>query len=223
MPKITVHHLEKSRSTRVLWALEELDLDYEIVEYKRNPKTMRAPPELRRVHPLGKSPVVDVDGMVLAESGAVLEYLVERFGEGRLRPTDPELAQRCRYWLHYAEGSLLPPLLVRLIEGQIRKAPVPFFIRPITRGIASQVEKSYSGPEITNHLRFIEEALGEHEWFAGPERSIADIQMSYPLQAATSRGGIGEHPRIARWIERVEALPAYQRAIERGGVMASPA
>lgn len=215
MPDIVVHHLERSRSQRVLWLLEELGVPYRIERYVRHPKTLRAPPELRSIHPLGRSPVVVVDGVVLAESGAILEELAARFGDGSLVPTDPDAARRMRFWLHYAEGSLMPPLLVALVLSQIRKAPWP--VRPIARGIASTVHRRFSGPEIASHLAFIEASLADGPWFAGAELSLADVQMCFPVEAALTRGSAGDLPRTRAWLERVHGRPAWGRALEKGG------
>lgn len=216
---ITVHHLNNSRSQRVLWLLEELGLAYEIVRYERNPKTMLAPPELKQIHPLGKSPVV-VDGeAVLAESGAVIEYLVEKYGDGRLKPaagTPDKL--RWTYFLHYAEGSVMAPLLMKLVFDRVETSPAPFFVKPIARGIAKKVKGSYIQPQIDQHLKFLEAELGERDWFAGAEFSAADIQMSFPLEAAAARGGLDSaYPRLTAFLTRIHARPAYQRALERGG------
>ena len=217
---ITVHHLNNSRSQRVLWLLEELGLPYEIVHYQRDPKTMLAPPSLRAVHPLGKSPVVTTeDGLALAESGAILETLVERYGNGRLAPPagTPE-ALRYRYWMHYAEGSAMPPLLLKLVFDQIEKAKMPFFARPIAKGIAAKAKAAFILPNIRSHLDFMEAELGKSEWFAGTDFSGADIQMSFPVEAAAVRGGLdAKRPRLMAYLERIHARPAYQRALERGG------
>ena len=218
---ITVHHLENSRSQRVLWLLEELGTPYTVKRYARNPKTMLAPPELKAVHPLGKSPVIDDDGTVVAESGAIVEYLVEAHGGGRLKPPPgtPE-ARRYTYWLHFAEGSLMPPLLVALIFAKVRSAKVPFFVKPILKGIAAQVHKAYIDPNVTSLLAFMEAELAQREWFAGDEFSAADVQMSYPLEAAAAgRAGFTaqSHPKLHAWLLRCQARPAYQRALAAGG------
>jgi len=213
---ITVHHLEKSRSHRVLWALEELGVPYEIVTYARHPVTMLAPPELRRVHPLGKSPVV-VDGThTLAESGAILEHLVERHGAGRLVPTGEEERIRYRFFLHYAEGSVMPPLLLKLVfETMKKRAPWP--VKPIARAVANKVLGDFVHPQMKTHFDFIEAALGKSTWFAGEELTAADIQMSFPLQAFAARGDVSDKPRIRAFVERMEQRPAWKRAVERGG------
>ncbi|MBT2321358.1 glutathione S-transferase [Variovorax paradoxus] len=217
---ITVHHLNNSRSQRVLWLLEELELPYEIVHYQRDPKTMLAPASLRAVHPLGKSPVVVTDeGLALAESGAVIETLIERYGNGRLAPAagTPE-ALRYRYWLHYAEGSAMPPLLLKLMFDQIEKAKMPFFAKPIAKAIAGKAKAALIMPNIKNHLEFMEGELGKSEWFAGHAFSGADIQMSFPVEAAVARGGLGaSRPKLMAYLERIHTRPAYLRALERGG------
>ncbi len=217
---ITVHHLNRSRSQRVLWLLEELGQPYEIVHYHRDPLTSLAPPELRRVHPLGKSPVVVTDdGATLAESGAILEALAERHGAGSLVPAagTPE-ALRYRYWLHYAEGSAMPPLLLKLVFDRIEKAKMPFFARPIARGIVAKAKAGFIQPQIEQHLNFMEAELANREWFAGDSFTAADIQMSFPVEAAKARGGLNaRRPRLMAWLERARARPAYQRALERGG------
>lgn len=217
---ITVHHLNNSRSQRVLWLLEELELPYEIVHYQRDPKTMLAPPTLRAVHPLGKSPVVTTDeGLTLAESGAVVETLIERYGNGRLAPAagTPE-ALRYRYWLHYAEGSAMPPLLLKLVFDQIEKAKMPFFAKPIAKAIAGKAKAAFITPNIKSHLDFMEGELGKSKWFAGNAFSGADIQMSFPVEAAVARGGLdATRPKLMAYLERIRARPAYMRALERGG------
>ena len=210
---VTVHHLNFSRSLRVLWMLEELGLDYTLREWQRD-KDFRAPEEARSVHPLGRFPMVAVDDVVLAESGAILEYFAER--EGKLGPANDAEKLEYRFFLHYAEGSVMPPLLVQLILNKLRAAPMPFFIRPVARGIASKLEASYSGPALELHLGFIERTLAGREFFAGEHFSMADIQMFYPVEAGLSRGG-GAFPNMSAWRDRVCARPAYQRAEARGG------
>jgi glutathione S-transferase len=217
---IIVHHLNNSRSQRVLWLLEELELPYEIVHYQRDPKTMLAPPTLRAVHPLGKSPVVTTDeGLTLAESGAVVETLIERYGNGRLAPAagTPE-ALRYRYWLHYAEGSAMPPLLLKLMFDQIEKAKMPFFAKPIAKAIAGKAKAAFITPNIKSHLDFMEGELGKSKWFAGNAFSGADIQMSFPVEASAQRAGLdASRPKLMAYLERIRARPAYMRALERGG------
>lgn len=210
---IKVHHLNYSRSLRVLWLLEELGLDYSIQSWERD-KDFRAPAAAAEIHSLGRFPMVEVDGRVLAESGAVLEYFADR--EGKLRPTDEEEKLECRFFLHYGEGSVMPPLLVRLIFDRLRAAPMPFFIKPIARGIADKVDQSYTHPALDLHLGFVEQTLSEHPYFAGDTFSIADIQMFYPVEAALSRAK-AERPNMAAWRDRVTSRPAYQRAEAQGG------
>ncbi len=216
---IIVHHLNNSRSQRILWLLEELGLDYEIKKYQRDPKTMLAPPELRAVHPLGKSPVVQDGDTIVAESGAIIEYLVGRYGDGRLAPPagTPERL-RHTYFLHYAEGSAMPPLLLKLVFDRVESSPAPFFVRPIARAIASKVKESFVLPQIRQHLAFLEGELAERDWFAGDAFSAADIQLSFPLEAAAARGGLdARYPKLSAFLERIHARPAYRRALERGG------
>jgi glutathione S-transferase len=222
---ITLHHLENSRSQRVLWLLEELGLPYEVKRYARDAQTMLAPPELTRVHPLGKSPVITDDAggetetVTVAESGAVVEYLLETHGGGLLRPVagTPE-ARRFTYWLHFAEGSAMPPLLMKLVFDKVRSAPVPFFIKPVVKGVADKVTSSFIAPNIKRQLDFMETELASRPWFAGNEFTGADIQMSFPLEAAAGRAGLdNKWPRLTDWLQRIHARPAYQRALAAGG------
>ena len=216
---LVVHHLNNSRSQRVLWLLEELGVDYEIRRYQRDPKTMLAPPELRAVHPLGKSPVVTDGALVLAESGAIVDYLAQRHGGGRLVPAagTPERL-RYAYWLHYAEGSLMPPLLLKLVFDRVERGPMPFFARPVARAIAVKVGRAFIEPQLRTHLDFLEGELASAPWFAGADFSAADVQMSFPLEAAAARGGLDAgRPRLTDWLARIHARPAYRRALEKGG------
>lgn len=216
---IVVHHLNNSRSQRVLWLLEELGLDYEIVRYQRDPKTMLAPPELRAVHPLGKSPVITDNGVVVAESGAIVEYLVETYGNGRLvPPAGTAERRRWTYFLHFAEGSAMAPLLMKLVFDRVETSPAPFFVKPIAKAIARKVKGSYIEPQIAAQLTYLENELAASPWFAGAEFSAADIQMSFPLEAAAARGGLdASRPQLTDFLRRIHARPAFQRAIERGG------
>lgn len=216
---ITVHHLNNSRSQRILWLLEELGVPYEIKRYQRDPKTMLAPPELRQIHPLGKSPVITDGELTLAESGAIVEYLADRYGAGVLIPVPgtPERL-RCNYWLHYAEGSAMPPLLLKLVFRRVETAPAPFFVKPIARGIAHKVLQSFVDPQLKLHLDYLEGELGRSEWFAGHAFSVADIQLSFPLEAFAARGGLdASYPRLSAFLQRIHARPAYQRALQNGG------
>ena len=216
---ITVHHLNNSRSQRVLWLLEELGLDYDIKRYQRDPQTMLAPAALREVHPLGKSPVISDGPLTIAESGAIVEYLVERYGKGALAPAagTPERL-RYTYWLHFAEGSAMPPFLLKLIFDRIEKAKMPFFARPIARSIAQRAKSSFVEPNIKRNLDYMEAELGRSAWFAGAQFTAADIQMTMPLEIAVIRAGLdASRPRLMAFLERVHARPAYRRALQRGG------
>ena len=216
---ITVHHLENSRSQRVLWLLEELGVPYEVQRYERNKQTNLAPPELKAVHPLGKSPVITDGALTVAETGAIIEYLVERHGGAHLVPTagTPEKL-RYSYWLHFAEGSAMPPLVMTLVFNRVRNAPLPFFLKPVARGIADKVINGYIAPNISSQLDFMESELKDRDWFAGNAFSAADVQMSFPLEAAASRGGLdARYPRLTDFLARIHARPAYQAALKRGG------
>ena len=216
---IVVHHLNNSRSQRILWLLEELGLEYEIKSYQRDRKTMLAPPELRAIHPLGKSPVIEDGANVVAESGAIIEYLIERYGHGALVPaagTPDKL--RYTYFLHYAEGSAMTPLLMKLVFDRVETAPMPFFAKPIARGIARKVKSTFIQPQIKAHLAYLESELAARPWFAGADFSGADIQVSFVLEAASARGGLdATYPNLAGFLTRIHARPAYQRALTRGG------
>ncbi|MBM0743740.1 glutathione S-transferase [Phormidium sp. CLA17] len=217
---IIVHHLNNSRSQRILWLLEELGLEYDIKYYDRDPKTMLAPASLREVHPLGKSPVITDGATTVAESGAIVEYLVDRYGEGRFAPL-PNTPERLRYtyWLHYAEGSAMPPLLLKLIFDRIEQEPLPFFVKPVARLISNKTKSSFINPQITQHLSYLESELGKSPWFAGTEFTAADIQMSFPIEVAMARGGLdASQPKLLDFLDRIHTRPAYQRALERGGV-----
>ena len=214
---LTVHHLNNSRSQRVLWLLEELGVPYEIVRYQRLPN-MRAPEALYAIHPLGKSPVITDHGNTIAESGAILEYIVDGYGEGRLIPPakTPERL-RYTYWLHAAEGSAISPLFLKLLFTLMPKR-APALLRPIVRKVSNQALTSLVNPQVKQHMAFWEAELGKSEWFAGDEFTAADIQMSFPLEAAAARGGLEQgHPRAMAFLDRIHARPAYARALEKGG------
>lgn len=214
---LTVHHLNQSRSQRVIWALEELSLPYEIVHYQRE-KNMLAPASLRKVHPLGKSPVVEDNGLILAESGAILEYLQETYDrESRLKPQDAVNRVQYRFWLHYAEGSLMPLLLMKLVFASLGRSPIPFGLRALGKVLGQGVQKAWLNPQLETHARYIESHLTDNLWFAGDHLSMADIQMSFPVFALLSRGGIDHLPHIHAWKKRVEMLPGWQRAVAQGG------
>ena len=201
---IVVHHLENSRSQRVLWLLEELGLGYEVKRYARDPKTMLAPPGLRNVHPLGKSPIIEDQGRTLAETGAIVEYLVEK-AEGRLgAPANRDAVLRYRQFLHYAEGSMMPPLLALLVVNRL--------------GLLGRPARDPILQMLGQHLDWLETELSDRDWFAGEEFTAADVMMSFPLEASRSRGGLGpERPNLTDWLERIHARPAYATALQKGG------
>jgi glutathione S-transferase len=216
---IIVHHLNNSRSQRVLWLLEELGVTYEIKKYERDPATMLAPPALMDVHPLGKSPVITDGDITVAESGAILEYLVERYDDGRLAPAIGTAERvRWRYWLHFAEGSAMPPLLIKLICDRVAQAPMPFFVKPIARAISTKVQAMMVQPNLKRQWDFMESELTQNKWFAGSQFSAADIQMSFPIEAAAQRAGLdASRPRLMAFLKRIHARPAYKRALKTGG------
>ena len=217
---ITVHHLNNSRSQRILWLLEELGLEYDIKRYERDPHTMLAPESLRAIHPLGKSPVITDGDLTIAESGAIIEYLLEKYGDGRLIPAldDPERL-RYTYWLHYAEGSLMPQLLMKLAFERVAHSPMPFLIAPVAKLIANQAKSTHIEPEITKHLDYLEAEIQKTKWFAGEEFTAADIQMSFPLEAAVAQANLGaNYSFLMDFVSRIHNRPAYQKALERGGV-----
>jgi len=214
---ITVHHLNNSRSQRVLWLLEEMGLPYEVKRYERDPHTMLAPPELRAVHPLGKSPVIDHGDVRVAETGAIIEYLLEAHPSSDLRPAAGTAeARRVTYWLHYAEGSAMTPLLLKLVFGQLPKR-APGLVKPIVNAIANKAQTGFIDPQIETHVAYWEAELGKVAWFAGDRFTAADIMMSFPLEAARSRVPYAGKPNIDRFLSTIHARPAYQRALERGG------
>ncbi len=215
---LVVHHLNNSRSQRILWLLEELELAYEVRHYERDPITMRAPDTLKQVHPLGKSPVLSDGELVLAESGAILEYLLDTYAEGRFRPAAGS-AERIRYnfWLHYAEGSLMPPLLITLIFNMIPRR-APFFLRWFFKPMFSKLRARIVDADLNRAFAYIEAELGLSTWLAGEQLTAADIQMSFPLEAGMARLGLGEScPRIQAFIQRMKERPAFQRALQKGG------
>jgi glutathione S-transferase len=203
---IEVHHLDNSRSQRILWLLEELGLDYEIIRYSRDPVTRLAPATLKAIHPLGKSPVIRDRGLVLAESGAIVEYLVGKYGNGRLAPAaDFNSTDYVAYlhWLHFAEGSAMLPLLLKLYVGRLKEAGAPLAPR-----ITSELE---------NHFAYMSAALSDRDYVVANTFSAADIQLSFVLDAGASRGPLKDYPNLVRLHERLRARPAYSRALERGG------
>ncbi len=222
---LTVHHLEASRSHRILWLLEELGVAYTLKTWRRDKATRLAPPALKKIHPLGKSPVIDDDGEVVAESGAIIEYLAEKYGKdaagdlANLQPRAGTAAHRqCRFWMHYAEGSLMNWLLMKLVFQSIPKQKMPFFARPVARAICAGVQEKLVDPNLETARRFIEDHLGRNAWFAGKSLTIADFQMCFAVEALLARGAdAAASPNLAAWRERVAARPAYRRALEKGG------
>jgi len=201
---IQVHHLNNSRSQRVLWLLEELGMPYDVVRYQRNKMTMLAPEELKRVHPLGKSPVIEDDGKKFAETGLIVEYLVDRYGPDLAPPRDSDLYWRYKYWLHYAEGSLMPPLLLKLVVDRL--------------GLLGRPAKGFVNAQLKLHLDYLEAELAATPWFVGDRFSAADIMLSFPLEAATDRAGLDQtRPRLMDFLHRIHARAAYKRALEKGG------
>lgn len=214
---LTVHHLDHSRSSRIIWMLEELRVPYEIVHYSRE-KTLLAPEVLKRVHPLGKAPVLEDDGRVIAESGAILEYLQETYdADDSLRPQAGEARQECRFWLHYAEGSLMPPLLVALVLSRLGQSPVPWLLRPVGRALGAGVQRGWLNGQLATHSAFIDRHLSTHPYFAGDTFSIADIQMSYPIAALLSRTEGTALAHVRDWWRRMQQRTAYQHAVAQGG------
>ncbi len=214
---ITVHYLEKSRAHRVLWLLEELGVEYDVRTYRRT-REFRAPESLKAIHPLGKSPVIEDDGRVIAESGAIMEYLVDTYGADTLRPpARTEERLRYTYWMHYAEGSAMPLLVMKLIFSSL-PSRMPFFLRPVARMISKGVGERLIDPQLADHLALWKAELTRDGWFAGRDFSAADIIMSYPVEAGVTRIAKGQDIGvIRRWMEAIRARPAYQRAVERGG------
>ena len=213
-----LHHLNNSRSQRILWMLEELQLPYTIERYQRDGKTMLAPAALRKIHPLGKSPVLQDGSLVIAESGAIIEYLQETYDpQGQLKPADGPSRLQYRYWLHYAEGSLMPLLVMKLIFGRLGKPPMPWLIRPIAGAIGKGVQQNYIDKQLVTHAAYIEDHLAKNAWFAGETFSAADIQMSFPIEALASRFPTDNYPRLKQWLATIQARPAYQQALKQGG------
>jgi len=220
---IHVHHLEKSRSHRILWLLELLGVAYEVHFYQRDSKTQQAPNALKKIHPLGKSPVITDGDLTVAESGAIIDYLVSRYGEGRLQPAEEDTNQWVdyRYWLHYAEGSLMPLLVMGLVFSQIPKQS-PWLIKPLTKGISSTVRQRFIQPQMNQHLDVINAHLGSKGSFAGDWPSGADVQMSFPLQAVAATQSLEKYPHIAAFVDRIEHDAAWQRVVTRAGPLTMP-
>ncbi len=221
---ITLHHLENSRSQRIAWLLEELGADYEVKVYHRDPETILAPPELKAVHPLGKSPVITDGDITVAESGAIIEYLLDTLDDGSLRPAAGTAARRdFTFWLHYAEGSFMPLMLLTIVMNRIESAPLPFFVKPIAKGIVQKVRGGFLDGNVKRHLDFIEQRLAEFPWFAGEQFSAADVQMSYCTEAAAKRADLaGNYPKIADFLSRIRERDAYRKAENRIGSFELP-
>jgi glutathione S-transferase len=216
---LTLHHLENSRSQRILWLLEEMGVDYEIKTYARDKETSLAPPELVAIHPLGKSPVITDDDVTVAESGAIIEYLVHKFDDGTLLPAAGTAERRAySYWLHYAEGSFAPLMLVSLLMNRLETAPMPFIIKPVARKLAGKIREAYLDRNVQRNLDFMESTLAATTWFCGDALTAADIQMSFAVEAAEVRTNLREdYPNLAGYLDKIRARPAYQAAIEKGG------
>ncbi|CAN5174577.1 glutathione S-transferase [soil metagenome] len=214
---IVVHHLNNSRSQRVLWLLEELGLPYEVKRYERNAQTMLAPPELLAIHPLGKSPVITDGDKTIAETGAIVEYIIGAYGQGRLIPPagTPERL-RYTYWLHYAEGSAMTPLLLKLVFTAL-PARAPGLLRGLVKAIAAKAQSGFIDPQLKTHIDYWDAELSRSEWFAGPAFTAADVAMSFPLEAAVARAGAASRPKVKAFLDRIHARPAYRAALERGG------
>lgn len=201
---IIVHHLNNSRSQRILWLLEELGLEYEIVHHQRDAVTNLAPPELLAIHPLGKSPMIEDNGQLVYESGAIVEYLCERHGGSHLVP-DRGTDDHIRYleWLHFAEGSAMTPILLNLYTARLGEAAAPLHPR-----ISEQLE---------SHFRYIDDRLSDSDWLVGGRLTGADIMVSFPAEAAVKMGRAEDKPRLKAYVDRIHARPAWQAALARGG------
>ena len=215
---LIVHHLENSRSQRTLWMLEELEADYDIKRYERNPETKLAPAELKAIHPLGKSPVITDGDITVAESGAIVEYVMGKYSSGALQPADNDTARReYTYFLHYAEGTMMPLMIINLLLTRVESAKLPFFVKPIAKGITGKLREAYLTPNMENNLKFLEATLADREWFTGNLLTAADIHMSFVLEGLHVAGVLEGLPNLKACYERCVARPAYQRAIEKGG------
>ncbi|NVK38743.1 MAG: glutathione S-transferase [Gammaproteobacteria bacterium] len=217
---ITLHHLNNSRSQRILWLMEELGIEYKIEFYQRDPITILAPQSLKDVHPLGKSPVISDDqtGITLAESGAIIEYLIAQYGPEFKPEANTSEYWQYLYWLHFSEGSLMPPMVMRLVFMKMQSAPMPFFIKPVAKMLANKVLQSFVSPNLKNQLAYIEQHLAKNTWFCGDQLTGADFQMSFPLEASVARGLIDEkYPNILKYVNTLQARPAYQAGLAKGG------
>lgn len=210
---IKVHHLELSRSFRIIWLLEELGVEYEVITYRRDPKTYGAPAALTRIHPLGKSPLLTDDDVTIAESGAIIEYLLDKYdSEGKFRPTSGQALLDYRYWLHFAEGSLMPLLVMRLVLGKVKERPMPFFVKPIARKIIDGLDSAFITPRVQPQLTLIDAWLKDHEWFAGDKITGADFQMELALRFAANRADVSGLAHIAAYLQKTAAREAHKIA-----------
>jgi glutathione S-transferase len=216
---ITLHHLNNSRSQRIIWLLEELKLEYVIEYHLRDPKTYLAQDSLKGIHALGKSPVISDDktDIILAESGAIIEYLVQTYGKHLMPEQGSVDYWQYLYWMHFSEGSLMPPMVMNLVLSKMKDSPMPFFVKPIAKKIADQIVKQFSGPNIKRSLEFIEAHLCKNTWFCGDQLTGADIQMSFPLEASAARNMVDQYPNILAYVKRFQALPTYKAALAKGG------
>lgn len=214
---LTIHHLNNSRSQRILWLLEELGVDYHLETYQRDPKTGLAPAQMKAIHPLGRSPVLTTESGSLAESGAIVEFIINNYGEGRFQPPeDSSLRQQYWFWLHFAEGTLMPPRVATLVFSKA-KEKMPWLLKPLASKILDGITDAYYGPNLKESLAYTESYLNNHEWFAGPDITGADIQMSFPLETLVATGQASKYPAISEWVKKVHGRPAYKRALEKGG------
>lgn len=217
---ITVHHLKQSRSHRILWLLEELQIAYHLKIYERDPKAKTAPADLVKIHPLGKSPVITDGEKVVAESGAILEYILDNYGQGKLKPVDKKSEDylNYQYFMHYTEGTLMPQLVLSLIFNMIPKQPMPFFVKPIMKEISRNIHKMYINPQIHLNLNFLENKLKDNKWFAGDDFSVADIQLGFAIYSAqTLLKDQFNYPKLAQFLVKIQKRPSYQLALKKGG------
>ncbi|WP_218354274.1 glutathione S-transferase family protein [Alteromonas lipotrueiana] len=214
---LTVHHLNNSRSQRILWLLEELGIEYQLEKYQRDPQTSLAPKSLKAIHPLGRSPLLTTEHGTLAESGAIIEYLIQTHGQGSfVTPSEPRQYQEYLFWLHFAEGSLMPPLVATLVMNKAKEKS-PRLLSPLVRKITDGIMDAYYRPNLEQSVRYVESYLGSNDWFSGEAPSGADIQMIFPLEALMARGAGNKCAAISAYVKRIHQRPAYQRALEKGG------
>ncbi len=212
---LTLHHLQNSRSQRILWLLEELGVTYQVIEYKRNPITQLAPDDLKAVHPLGKAPILTDGPLSIAESGAIVDYLIDTYAQGKWQPVrHTQDWLRYRFAMHFAEGSLMPQLVITLLLTTA-KQKTPFLVRPVIKAVESGILKQYVKPTLNAQLAYLEQELEQAAWFAGSEPTGADVMLSFPLEAARARGLLKRYPNLRAWVNQVHARPAYKRALAK--------